>query len=133
MDNDDEANTITQLTKDVRIEAVEILNLLCEEGIDSSDCLNDSDDFLADDFLDIGELTTRYKNLAHLYLFAEISLAGHFSLIARSLFSPSQASPPLPQLPVVDHAAVLVGSLVESADCIHAEMGQVVAQLVEVL
>jgi len=33
MDNDDEAHTFTQLTKDVRIEAVEILNRLCEESI----------------------------------------------------------------------------------------------------
>src|SRR5262249_15024494 len=96
--NGDETYTFTQRTKDVRIKSVEILNVFCEEGIDSSDCFNDSDDFLTDHFLGICELTTRYKNLAHLYLFAGISLAGHLLLIACSLFSPSQASPSLPQL-----------------------------------
>jgi hypothetical protein len=70
MDNGDEANTLTQCTKNVRIKAVEILNLLSKECVDAGDCLDNSNDFLADKFLGLSELTTGYKNLAHLYSLA---------------------------------------------------------------
>ena len=80
MHDSDEPGAVTQCTKDVGVQTVEVLDLLCKKGIQAGNGLDHLDDGLAQGLLGIGKLTARHEDKGLAWFFVQAAPRGKESL-----------------------------------------------------